>query len=81
MHRLISLEAHLVAIDFTQIEDIDYEDTFSSTIRPIFICLLLALLVHSDPEFFQMNVKATFLSANLNKEIYIDQPTVFIFKG
>jgi len=67
-------KAHLVAKGFTQIEGIDYEETFSAVVRIASVRLVLALLAHLDLELFQMDVKTTFLNGNLEEEIYIDQP-------
>ena len=57
---------------FTQIEGVDYEETFSSVVRISFIRLLLALVAHLDLELFQMDVKTAFLNENLEEEIYMD---------
>jgi len=61
-----------VAKRFTQIEGVDYEETFSSVVRISFIRLLLALVAHLDLELFQMDVKTAFLNENLEEEIYMD---------
>jgi len=70
-----------VAKDFTQIEGIDYEDTFSPVVRFSSIRLLLAVVAHLDLELFQMDVKTTFLNENLEEEIYVNQPIGFVEKG
>jgi len=70
-----------VAKGFTQIEGIDYDETFSPVVIFASIRLLLALVAHLDLELFQMDVKATFLNRNLEEEIYMDQPIGFISKG
>jgi len=67
--------------DFTQIEGIDYEETFSHVVRFASIRLLLALVAHLDLELFQMDVKTAFLNGNLEKDIYMDQPINFVSKG
>ena len=69
-------KARLVAKDFTQIEGIDYEETFSPVVRFASIRLLLALVAHLDLELFQMDVKTAILNGNLEEEIYMNQPIV-----
>ena len=70
-----------MAKGFTQIEGVDYEETFSPVVRIASIRLLLALVAHLDLELFQMDVKTAFLNGNLEEEIYMDQPIGFVSKG
>jgi len=69
-----------VAKEFTQIEGVDYEETFSPVVRIASMCLLLALVAHLDSELFQMDVKTAFLNGNLEEDIYMDQPIGFVSK-
>ena len=70
-----------MAKGFTQIEGIDYEETFSPIVMFFSIHLLLALVAHLDLELFQLDVKTAFLNGNLKEEIYMDQPIGFVSKG
>jgi len=70
-----------VAKGFTQIEGIDYEETFSHVVRFASIHLLLSLVAHLDLELFQIDIKTAFLNGNLEEEIYMDQPISFVPKG
>jgi len=80
--RLIDkFKARLVAKVFTQIEWVDYEETFPPMVRIGFIRLLVTLVAHLDLELFQMDVRTAFLNENLEEEIYMDQPTCFVSKG
>ena len=72
------LKSLYVAKGFTQIEGIDYEETFSLVMRFVSIRLLPALVAHLNLELFQMDVKNAFLNDSLDEEIYMDQPTGFV---
>ena len=67
--------------DFTQIERMDYKETFSIAVRFASIRLLLAFVAHLDLELFQMDTKTAFLNGNLEEEIYMDHPNGFVSKG
>ena len=47
----------MLAKAFTQIEEVDYKETFSPVARIASIRLFLALVAHLDLELFQMDVK------------------------
>ena len=63
---------------FTQIEGVDYEETFSHVVRLISIRLLLALLAYLDLELIQIDIKTAFLNGSLEEKIYMDQPIRFV---
>jgi len=71
----------LVAKRYTQVEGVDYEETFSPMVRLAFVRLLLALVAHLDLELFQMDVKTAFHNGNIEEKIYMDQPIGFVSKG
>jgi len=74
-------KAQLVAKGFTQIEGVDYEETFSPVVRIAFIHLLITLVACLDLELIQMDVKIAFLNGSLEEEIYMDQPLGFVSKS
>jgi len=74
-------KARSVVKGFTQIEGVDYEETFSHVVRISSIHLLLVLVAHLDLELIQMDVKTAFLNGGLEEEIYMDQTLGFLSKG
>ena len=73
--------ARVVAKGFTQILDIDYDETFSPVACFESIRLLLVLAMLEDWEIHQMDVKSAFLNGVLEEEIYMEQPQGFIAAG
>lgn len=63
-------KARLVAKDFTQIEDIDYNKIFSPVVNPTSIRVMLSLVAHFDLELEQLDVKTTFLHGDLDEHLH-----------
>ena len=74
-------KARLVAKDFTQREDIDYNDTFSILSCKDSFRIIMALRTYYDLELHQMDVKMTFLNRNLEENVYMAQPKGFVMEG
>jgi Reverse transcriptase (RNA-dependent DNA polymerase) len=70
--------ARLVAKGFTQIQGLDYNETFSPVARFESLQLLLALATLEDWEIHQMDVKLAFLNSLLDEEIFMEQPQSFV---
>jgi hypothetical protein len=70
-------KAHRIAKGFTQIEGIDFQETFSPVARYEAICFLLAHTALKDWELKAMDIKTAFLYGELNEEIYMEQPEGF----
>ena len=66
--------ARLVAQGFSQVEGIDYNETFAPVTKFNSIRLLLALSARFDWEIHQMDVKSAFLNGDLDEEIYMRVP-------
>jgi hypothetical protein len=74
-------KARLVAKGFTQIEGIDFQETFSPVARYEAIRFLLAYTALEDWELEAMDIKTAFLYGELNEEIYMEQPEGFAKRG
>jgi hypothetical protein len=77
MHQMEVLKdtrLRLVAKGFSQVEGIDYNETFSPVAKMNSICLVLALAASHKWEVHQMDVKSVFLHEDLQEEIYMEQP-------
>ena len=74
-------KARLVVKAYTQIQGIDYEETFSLVVRYESIRYLLAHATLQDWEIETIDVKLAYLHGVLEEEIYMEQPEGFIAKG
>ena len=74
-------KARLVAKGFTQQGGIDYHDIFSHVSKNDSFRIIMALVAHFDMELHQMDVKTVFLNGDLDEEVYMKQPEVFISNG
>ena len=70
-----------MAKGFAQKEGIDYNEVFSQVVKHTFIRILLALIAEYELELTQLDVKTTFLHADLEEEIYMTQPCSFKVAG
>ena len=67
-------KARFVAQGFSQIEGIEYEETFGHVTRYYSIRTILALSAQMGWRIHQMDVKAAFLNGIIEEEVYIEQP-------
>jgi hypothetical protein len=70
-------KARLVAQGFTQIEGLDFGETYASAARLESIRILLAYAAHHDFKLYQMDVKSVFLNGPLSELVYVEQPPGF----
>jgi hypothetical protein len=70
-------KARYVAKGYSQIPEIDYQETFAPTARMSSIRTLLQRVVQNDMIIHQMDVKTTYLNAPIDCELYMEQPEGF----
>jgi hypothetical protein len=64
----------LVCKVYSQVEGIDFKETFSLVARLEAIKMFLAFACFKNFKVYQMDVKSSFLNGNLEEEVYIEQP-------
>ena len=71
-------KARLVSKFFSQVEGIDYNQTFAPVPKMNSILLVLSLAALHKWEVHQMDVKFSFLHGDFHAEIYIEQPPGYV---
>ena len=67
-------KARYVARGFSQVEGIDFTETFSPTARMESIRMLIQLAIQNDWLLQQMDVKGAYLHAPIECDVYVTQP-------
>src|SRR5579871_866954 len=70
-------KGRFVARGFTQVEGIDYNETYSPVVSYSSLRTLIALAIEYDLILHQMDVKNIYLNGELDVELYIEQPLFF----
>jgi len=71
-------KARFVAHGYTQVEGLDFNETFSHVARLESIRLLLGVACILKFKLFQMDLNSAFLNGYLHEEVYVEQPKGFI---
>jgi hypothetical protein len=75
-----SIEKHkacFVARGFSQIEGVNYDETFSLVARCTSIRSIISIAAEMGWSIHQMDVKTAFLNGFIDEEVYIEQPQRF----
>ena len=75
---MIRNKARLVVQGYSQMEGVDYDETFAPVARMESIKILLALAYQLKFKLYQMDVKTAFLNGLLKEDVYVTQPKGFI---
>ena len=67
-------KARLVARDFTQQFDVDYEDIFASVIHFESLWILFVIAVREKMFIHMMNAQNVYLNSDLDKKVYMKIP-------
>jgi hypothetical protein len=70
-------KARLVAQCFSQVEGLDFGETFTPIARLEAIRILLAFAVSKGFKLYQIDVKSDFLNGVIKEEVYVRQPPGF----
>jgi hypothetical protein len=70
-------KAQFVANDYSQVEGLDFDETYGPVARLESICILLAYATYHGFKLYQMDVKSAFLIGPIKEEVYVEQPPGF----
>ena len=75
---IIRNKSRLVDQGYTQVEGIDFDETFAPVARLESIRIPLDITSHLNFKLYQMDVKSAFLNGMLQEEVYVEQPKGFV---
>ncbi|KAG9453422.1 hypothetical protein H6P81_006326 [Aristolochia fimbriata] len=75
---IIINKARLVAQGYTQVEGVDFEETFAPVARLEAIRLMISVACKLKIKLYQMDIKSAFLNGYISEEVFVEQPKGFI---
>jgi hypothetical protein len=70
-------KARLVAKGYSQVEGLNFDETYALVARLESIRILLAYATYYGFKLYQMDVKSAFLNGPIKEEVYVEQPPGF----
>jgi hypothetical protein len=70
-------KARLVAKGYSQVEGLDFDETYAPVAMLESIRILLAYATYHGFKLYQMDVKSAFLNGPIKEEVYVEQPPGF----
>jgi hypothetical protein len=80
-HSIEKYKARFVAQGFSQVEGVDYDETFAPVARYTSIRVVISIAAEMGWKIHQMDVKTAFLNVLIEEEVYIEQPLGFKVHG
>jgi hypothetical protein len=65
-------KARLMAKGYSQVEGLDFDETYAPVARLESICILLAYATYHSFKLYQMDVKSAFLNGPIKEEVYVE---------
>ena len=75
--KIDKFKARVVAQGYTQIEGVDYFDTYAPVVKYNSLRVILSIATIKDYEIKQMDVATAFLNADIKETLYMEQPPGF----
>jgi hypothetical protein len=66
-----------VAKGYSQVESLDFDETFAPVSRLESIRILLSYATHHGFKLYQIDIKSAFLNGPIKEEVYVEQPPDF----
>jgi hypothetical protein len=77
-HRILTRnKARLVAKGYSQVEGLDFDETFAPVARLESIHILLVYATHHDFKLYQIDVNIAFFNRTTREDVYVEQPPSF----
>jgi hypothetical protein len=77
-HRVVTRnKAQLVVKDYSQVEGLDFDETFAPVAKLESIRLLLVYATHHGFKLYQMDARSVFLNGPIKEDGYVEQPPGF----
>ena len=70
-------KARLVAKGYSQVEGLDFRETYAPVARLKSNRILLVYATYHSFKLYQMDVKSAFLNGPIKEEVYVEQPLDF----
>jgi len=67
-------KAHIVTQGFTQVEGLDYNQTFAPVVKLSTFRAILTIAIQQNLTIHQMDVKVAYLNGKLKEEIHMEAP-------
>jgi hypothetical protein len=65
-------KARLVAKSYSQVKNLNFDETFAPIARLESIHILLLYATHHDFKLYQMDVKSAFMNGPIKEEVYVE---------